>query len=311
MIEHAHAWVMYLNERGRWELLEPFAHVNGGTGRALHGRILLRVRRSPMPRISVLNRDHLWRVESNETYQLHDFPEYVRAREQKFWKGFKPKFALDVHYDIYREALDGMSLEDVRTVNAVNEQMDVENVVTGRYDPRDHCDFALIAESWDRIGARLKTGDLEDFGRAIHTVSDFYAHSTYCEAAPKGAGGLPPLFVPGMSLAAPNVTYDFSTRSNRCTHGLDEIQQHWNKTVVTGHWWRPVVGVPSEIASDESFPWRLCLPDHNHLAVDSFAGWTQGHHNDLQSYQQQFVLRRKMAIQHVRAIYQEWMQTHP
>jgi len=155
MIEHAHAWVMYLNERGRWELLEPFAHVNG----------------RPRPR---------------------------PARKNSI--------------------------------------------------------------------ARMQVS---------------------------------------------NVTYNFSTRSNRCAHPLDEVQQHWNETVVTGHWWRPIIGVPSEIANEAEFAWRLCLPDHNHLAVDSFAGWTADHHYDLQTYQQQFVLRRKMAIRHVRAIYQEWMQAHP
>ena len=195
-----HAWVVYLNESGAWEILEPLA----ATGKK-HKKQKAEPSQ-PLPHLLdeieytpyfVFNRAHLWCVRSSENAAKLPLADYLGSR--KFWTGFKPLFAVRVHEGIYDEALPGMAPGDLRAIKRASLMADV-NVLA--YDPRDHFDFAYIAEGWDRVQQRLATGDLRDFAYALHAVVDFYAHTVYADLAGCGKTRLEADAVPGNTLVS-------------------------------------------------------------------------------------------------------------
>jgi hypothetical protein len=84
------------------------------------------------------------------------------------------------------------------------------NILT--YDPRDHFDNGYIPDGWARVNSRLAAfqkdnTDWDIFGPAVHSIGDFYAHSSYVHfamlqnaASPQGQAVV---YSPGGALVAP------------------------------------------------------------------------------------------------------------
>jgi hypothetical protein len=253
----------------------------------------------------VLNRDHLWRVRSRFADARAELSEYLS--ERKFWKGFNPSFAIKVHDHILDEALPQVSEADRQVMKRVGFALDV-NVLD--YDPRDHFDFAYIPEGWDKAAHRLASDDLEDFGRAAHSIADFYAHTVYAEFAPvRDDGSLRPYW-PGFDPSG--ITYDFSPYDlPGCKKGVADAQALWNGKLISGQWWRWYSTFPDELQDADDFWTRRCLPDHDQLAVDEPDPRQSGYHRYRNDWSHQFELRRGAAIEHVRQAYGRWRKRHP
>lgn len=308
--EWSHAWVVYQRENSAWQILEPLAKIHRPSGAraagagARRGSVALQdVEYLPH---FVFNTNHLWRVRSRSLEAAEPFADYLDQRADDYWTGFDPSFAAGVHNDIYDAALVGMSRDDLQAVKSASLGVDA-NVLM--YDPRDHFDFAYVAEGWDRVKARLATGELHDFGLATHAIADFYAHSLYGWFMRNrlAAGKLPP-YDPAHPLAPAELEYSFLQSEPR-PGGADDATQfvnRWSGKLISGQWWRWYTTYPRDIRADA--PQRRCLPDHDRLAVDSPNLGSGGNalFADAASYKQQFGLRRQAAIEHIAAEYKRW-----
>lgn len=301
-----HAWVVYQNEDGGWEILEPLALVAPKTRRAAARRPAGRASDERLRTVEyaphfVFNSDHLWRVRGPEASANRPFADYLGDRA--FWRGFHPTFAAGVHNTIYDEALQGMAPADLARVKRASFWVDV-NVLA--YDPRDHFDFAYLTESWQRVKARLATGNLKDFGLATHTIADFYAHTLYGEFGPQPDGTLA-LYDPDAPVLAEEPVYDFSgCPLPGCGLGAQAAADHWRSQLISGQWWRWYTTFPDDLENTADFKqYRRCLPDHDFLAVDS-ANYKSPHRYGAAEYQRQFPMRQAAAVAHIRATYGAW-----
>jgi hypothetical protein len=302
-----HTWVMYLDEKGGWELLEPLARSGPAASNRYRRSVLRRrVRRRDIEYVPlyVMNRDHLWRVRSPIGDARAELSEYLA--ERAFWRGFNPSFAIKMHDHILDEALPQVSEADRRVMKRVGFVLDV-NVLA--YDPRDHFDFAYIQEGWDRAAKRLASGDLEDFGRAAHGIADFYAHTVYAEFAPVKSDGSIRLYWPGFDPSG--ITYDFSPYDvPGCQTSIAEASALWTGKLISGQWWRWYSTFPDDLQDAPDFWKHRCLPDHDQLAVDEPEPRHGGYHRYLNEWSQQFERRRAAAVAHVRQAYGRWRKRH-
>ena len=306
-----HAWVVYQNEGGAWQIVEPVTLVREG----LNSNRIAMKRRSRLlkkyPDIEylphfVFNRKHLWRVHTNETPAALSFEEYISKRkDQKFWQSFKPSFAAQVHWSIFDDALDGMSSDDLATVKWVSLWVDT-NVL--HYDPRDHFDFAYIDEAWDLVNHRLSTGHLQDFALATHAIGDFYAHSFYPDFGPKREDGSLLPFNPAQPPSMDQVAYDFSSYAPLpgCQSNPSQAASYWKGRNISGQWWRWYTTFPGDLKNAPDFFRRRCLPDHDVVAVDGPNPTSEQRHYTRQEYPAQFKLRRNAAVEHISNVYADW-----
>jgi hypothetical protein len=315
--QHDHAWVMYQMEGGAWMILDPLERVDQH----------LRARSAVKPAVAVaessyeyqplfvFNRDHLWRVHGPGGDKIaREFGTYLGRR--KFWTGYDPAFAMGVHNNIFDNQMKELSWMDRFTVKTASLGLDA-NVLS--YDPRDHCDFAYVDESWQRIHERLATGDVGDLGRACHAVADFYAHTLYGHViAP--VGGKLPLYDPSQPVNPGNkqdAVFDrakFSINNKNPLYKTDaETRAHWQGKLISGQWWRSFTTYPDDIQNPEELDPRRCLPDHDLLAVDDEATADNPAHlySTKEAYNDQFKLRKSAAERHVRAVFLDWRAKHP
>ncbi len=306
-----HAWVMYKDEGGAWEIIEPLAHCMDAVVKKT------RQKKEETPRdfletaskqsdieyvpYYVFNRQHLWRVRSPFPIAGEDVQEYLKKRE--FWDQFNPSFAITVHNDILDEALKGMKVSWLNKVKRAGFWADV-NVLN--YDPRDHSDFAYIDESWELANERLSSGKLTDFGLAVHAIADFYAHSMYAEFAPIREDGMIALYSKDFDPSV--IKYDFSSfHVPGCKKRIEEAAKLWQGKIISGQWWRWYSTFPDELENAPGFWRHRCLPDHDKLAVD---GLKPKHGDDhlynKQEYKRQFCLRQAAAKEHIRSVYKQW-----
>lgn len=304
-----HAWVVYQNEVGAWEILEPHAlrHQARFKKRKAKARAPLATREihdvEYIPHF-VFNREHLWRVRSPEPFANRLFRDYVK--EDRFWKRFEPSFAATVHWSIYDEALIGMPWADLESVKATSLAVDV-NVL--QYDPRDHFDFAYIDAGWGRVESRLASGTLADFALATHAIADFYAHSFYYDFAKRRPDGSIQPYDPQHPLPQNQLVYDFRPYAPLpgCNSSTPEdASAHWKGKLTSGQWWRWFSTFPEELKNASSFAWRRCLPDHDAVAVDGPDRKAAHRHYTKDEYKAAFRFRRQAAIEHVRAAYRAW-----
>jgi hypothetical protein len=295
-----HAWVVYFNEGGVWEILEPLTLATPRPSAAL----------APQARDFeylphfVFNRHHLWRVRSAETAANRAFDEYVADR--RFWEGFDPSFAAAVHADIFDEALVGMPRSQLLRVKAASTLLDV-NVLD--YDPRDHFDFAYVDEAWQRVAERLAGRDLSGFALAAHAIGDFYAHTYYAHFAERANPDTLVLYDPSSPLPKRKLVYDFASFAPLpgCTSSVADAESTWKGRLVSGQWWRWYTTFPHDLEHAPGFASRRCLPDHDAVAVDG-PGRSSAHrlYTDPKEYREQFDLRKKAAAEHIRGAYQRW-----
>lgn len=314
---HDHAWVMYQQELGAWQIFDPLEKVkqlekSGKTGAdtAISAQLHTKNDHPPIQDIEyipcfVFNPEHLWRVRSTEAIAGKSLNDYLNNRE--FWANFDPSFAASVHNFILEQALKGMSSSDLVKVKLASLRVDI-NVLA--YDPRDHFDFAYMQASWDQVEHRLKSGTLDDFGLAIHAISDFYAHSMYAYFAPKTSGKITP-YSPGNSIPSAKLVYDFTglpmPGANLDTTAAAKL---WQGELISGQWWRWFTTYPSDLKNPKELQKHRNLPDHDALAIDSPTPKQQDNffvRNG--TYLEQFRLRQQAAIDHVAQVYQMWSKS--
>ncbi|MBI3005294.1 MAG: transglutaminase family protein [Ignavibacteriales bacterium] len=301
-----HAWVMYQNERGAWEILDPTSIVKSKpVKKAVAGKQV-----EYIPHF-VFNRSHLWRIRSSFKAAGKRFLRYVSDRS--FWDEFNPSFAAGIHNDIFDEALKDMSWSDLWQVKAESFAIDVNTL---QYDPRDHSDFASLDETWERIGERLKpSASLADFGCAGHAIADFYAHSLYGNFADRNDDGSLKLYNPAKGVPASRLVYNFDRLApipGNPFNAPKEAADHWKGRLISGQWWRWYTTFPSDLKKQEDFSTRRSLPDHDAVAVDSPT--KPGHHKFYEKeaeYEQQFNLRKAAAIEHIKQAYGTWKKNNP
>ncbi|ESS71239.1 transglutaminase domain-containing protein [Methyloglobulus morosus KoM1] len=315
---HDHAWVMYQNESGAWQILDPLAQVK-------QNKKFSPDKKSPdEPKKAsynpdyaiqdieyipcfVFNPEHLWRVRSTEAIAGETLQDYLNSRN--FWTTFDPSFAASVHSFIFERALIGMPINDLNKVKAASLRVDI-NVLA--YDPRDHFDFAYVQESWDRINRRLQSGDLDDFGLAVHAIGDFYAHTLYAYFAPKTTSNRISPYDPANPIPSAQLAYDF-TGLPMPGASLDakKAAKLWQGQLISGQWWRWYTTYPSDLKKPNELQKHRNLPDHDCLAVDTPTPSQKDHFFVKNgTYQKQFKLRQQAAIEHVAQVYQMWRKKH-
>ncbi len=337
--KHDHCWVMYQNESGVWEILEPLRAVAPQAAR-VGSRFARCLAQSTeyLPRF-VFNTDHLWAVRSSEEARPRSFQEYCRQRT--FWNRFDPSFAAGVHNTIFDQALAGLVPPSaLRTIKRKSLWLDT-NIFS--YDPRDHFDNGYIDAGWTRASSRLAAfrrdnTDWDSFGAAAHAIGDFYAHSSYVHFAmlrdPGAAQGQAAIYAPGTGLvAAPDYTtagaapslpsFDltssaFSINSNLWTGTKTQAAQQWAGKLLSGRYaqkydpratfWEGFTGIPTSLAKAPDLQARGSLPHHDEIALDAPA-MGKGHKlyqtasagtTDRRAYANQFRWRMNTAVQHVR-----------
>jgi hypothetical protein len=309
-----HAWVMYQNENGVWEILEPLLFVRH-----------LTVKKTGTPRQEiksgdddieylphyVFNRHHLWRVRSHDIVNRKNFRDYLTTQRDYFNK-FNPGFATRVHNTIFHDALKGMPWFDLQRVIAASLFIDVNTLA---YDPRDHFDFAYIDKGWERINDRLATKELEDFALAIHAIGDFYAHSYYGYFAFDAVTNKIPVYNPDNTISPDRLKYDFSTlgglpgsKLTKCRPGTKTAEDLWAGKLISGQWYRWYASIPNEIKKNADFCTRRCLPDHDSVAVDSekFDPAVHKLFKTPAEYKIQFDARKAAATEHIKMVYKQW-----
>jgi hypothetical protein len=205
-----HVWVMYKNEKGVWQLIEPMSYC-------------------PLPKRSessaneedyagksyiyrpyyVMNSDHLWKVYSPGS--IRNFPDYMERRS--FWEGFYPSFGYKVHKEIVNSAVDAVdfktflkrenlkdqlltldSFDDTSPSTCLNQfAYQVSNVdISLIYEPRFHFDNAFIKESFEMMENNMKAKTLKGLARAFHAIGDIYAHTSFPAFARQDPGNSKP-----------------------------------------------------------------------------------------------------------------------
>jgi hypothetical protein len=308
---HDHAWVMYQDERGMWEILDPFAAVAHPARRVRSvrtGRALLaaarRVRDVEYAPSFVMNRRHLRRVRGGgDRRTLAD-----ALGRRTFWRSFDPSFAADVHDGIIEEALGGgaspLTADEIARVKRESLWVDVNTLA---YDPRDHFDFAYLGEGWRRVRKRLASPDLGDFALAVHAIGDFYAHSVYAEFAPRRPDGTIPPYDPA-TFDAGGLAYDFDPYAPLpgADRPVEACEKLWRGKLVSGQWWRWFSTFPDDLQDRHDFPDHRCLPDHDLLAVDGPNPRKEVAHRYAGVWAEQYALRRTAAVEHVRMACAQW-----
>jgi hypothetical protein len=195
--EYDHVWIMYKNEKGIWQLIEPISYSPLGEGSKSSSQEYNSATKSYLYKPDyVMNCDHLWSI--NSSIAASNFPEYLKTRS--FWKGFSPAFGYKIHMELVNSAIDAddfksflkkanlqdelltlVSLDDTPSVTCLNQfAYQVSNVdISLSYEPRLHFDNALIKESFDMMKNNMNARSLKGLARAFHSLGDFYAHSSF------------------------------------------------------------------------------------------------------------------------------------
>jgi hypothetical protein len=309
-----HAWVMYQNEGGVWEIIEPLLFVREDQNpEPVYTTIIPGANNNEELDIEylpfyVFNRSHLWKVRTCDPVIKEGFSEYIND-EREYFNKFNPGFAAKVHNSIFDEALQGMSWFNKQVVKATSLYIDVNTIA---YDPRDHFDFAYVDESWQRVGERLAKGTLEAFALAIHAIGDFYAHSYYGYFMLKQGAASIPIYDPKKPLPASALRYDFSKfgKLPGCeAQGKPGFkpEDYWQGKLISGQWWRSYAAIPNDLQYSPDFPQRRCLPDHDTVAVDQDKYDPDKHKLfSKEDYERQFSARKQAAIDHIKQVYKNW-----
>lgn len=340
-----HCWVMYLNESGAWEILDPAAEsLRAARGPRFRGSApSLSTTTEYVPHY-VFNSDHLWLVRSRRVESKRLFHDY--CSDPAFWRRFDPRFAKSVHDTIFDDALRDIAPADgISAMKRKSLWLDA-NIAT--YDPRDHFDNGYIAEGWTKVRANLDQfrrhgSDWGSFGAAGHAIADFYAHSSYVHFArliqPASPNGQAVIYEPGVAMAAqpgyssapaaPDIApFDltsgrFSVNPRLYPGTLQDAAQHWDGELISGRYaqkYDPKAGffegftsLPASLPNAPDYAWRGALPHHNEIAVDG-ASRERKHllysdkssgPADRQCFANQFRWRKNAAIAHLRKAFLE------
>lgn len=340
---HDHSWVMYQNEDGAWEILEPLAAVAAGKGSKKKAAPASECATEYVPHY-VFNADHLWLIDSQYADAQRAFDDYCGRRS--FWNKFDPSFAASVHNTIFDAALQ--SLVPDSALSAMKRRSLWLDANIFGYDPRDHFDTGYIDEGWERVNTNLSrfqndNSDWGSLGAAGHAIADFYAHSSYVHFAklqnPTASTGQAVVYAPNVGLiASPSYTatpadpslppFDltsgrFSTNTGIWDGTHSEAAGQWSGQILSGRYaqrrdpkatfFEGFTSIPRDLTDAPDYEVRGSLPHHNEIAVDGPAldskhrlyAKTAADLTDRQSYNNQFRWRKNSAIAHVRKAFQE------
>lgn len=291
-----HAWTLH-ERQGRWRTLDP--HV---TSAARHEALVL--------------------LDGRNTWT--DAPSHELAR-------LRPRFFLTMHCQIndtaLKKILDASTIDDINHVNGrVDDPFSHPN-----YDPREHFDNSLIEESIALLEDRLSwQGDTRlhtvttgassaiAYGLGCHAVADFYSHSNYGPMAlayyGKPADVLP---IDQAIRDAAFLTFVETKWDNRgmwqdhagySTTQAFPLGSEFAKCLFTGAY------------SADTWALRPGIPHHNDLAVDQ-PDSALVHAPPILSrkhpfafpgvWKQQYDLRYRLAIAHLRSVVQRAMDHDP
>ena len=297
--KHDHYWVMYQNESGVWEILEPTVLVERKALVPAAQDVTIEPYPTEYVPHYVFNADHLWSIRSAHADPRQRFEDYCASRRD-FWNKFNPGFAAAVHDTIFDAALGGRVSQDAMA--AIKRKSLCLDADIATYDPRDHFDDGYIAASWDCAKQNLAkfnadNADWESFGAAGHTIGDFYAHSSYVHFAqlqnPAGADGQALPYAPDVPLAgtpayaaspaAPSLPpFDltsgkFSTNGNLCPGTGQDAANQWAGQLISGRYaqkydpkasfWEGLTSIPFVLSSAPDYKVRGLLQHHNEIAV--------------------------------------------
>lgn len=333
--EHAHAWVMYKNERGAWILLDPLLHTVEGkealarTSGRVRGEMSRQFEYVPY---FLFNDKHLWSTKQEE----RNLPRYLKGR--KFWREFNPKFAASVHDNIFHDSLyksGKLSWLQYLEVMAISISVDAD---IATYHPFDHFDNGYIKEGWDRVRRRLSTGRLNDLALACHGIGDFYAHSSYAHFGRRAPDHSLIPYDAAAPSAFPSVydsgNFDFHRFSSNTAHcsDRDKVMTSLKGQIISGRYAQPdetyrraddwtgdklemLTNYPADLESSKQFAERACLPHHEEIAVDS-TDMKASHvlyrstkaPDDSSLFVEQFNLRREAAIKTIDALCADWTE---
>lgn len=326
-----HVWVMYKDEAGKWQVIEPAAHAARSKKTGKQKRMPNSAEYIPF---FIFNDVHLWTTQSHTLYQGKG-----AIRLKRDWSKLNPSFAGWVHKTILNEALTPdvcpdwvlASLNRHFTSVLGKRSLTVDDVdLPGGYDPKDHFDNGYIEESWKQVATRLAqfrtagVRNLDLFHRAAHAIGDFYAHSSYGEFAAIQNGKLA-LYDPSNAAASLPQPPDygtgshfdiasgkFSTNAALWKGSAQEAAALWKGKLISGRYAQKndshgiveaITSVPASLTTGKNFSLRGALPHHNEIAVDEDEG-----HNvlyDKEKFAAQYNLRKDAAVRHIRQAFAE------
>lgn len=352
VVKRDHAWVVYRRENGAWQILEPMESTTRRSARPSvpakrSAKSLYGARISYEPTF-VWNNDHLWQVarplegSSRDAVAPTDMDDRgffdTELRLRRKWERLEPEFSGDVHHTLLREAVGDYGPSVVEQLQRGFTQLLGSYIdwpdMPWRYDPRDHFDNCMIVESWERAEARLrvfadkkrpKEDRLEAFSLAAHTISDFYAHTSYPWFANTTKYGTKTgyvLFDPEWArtgvpkTAARTIDYDaskFGLRNPKFTTGprwnksIDHALAKFGGRILSGRYahesdsqsfFERFTWMPDDVWKSKDMVWAAAAPHHEEIAVDQSSG-----SNELYSEEEfpaEFSRRYVTAVEHVR-----------
>lgn len=322
-----HVWVMYKDESGKWQVIEPAAHARI-SDKAGKGEEKKPDTAEYIP-FFIFNDAHLWATQDSSLYEGKKAIHLKRD-----WSTLHPSFAGWVHKTILNEALTPdicpqwvlASLNQHFTSVLWKRSLTVDDIeLPGSYDPRDHFDNGYIEESWKQVTDRLeqfsKSGirNLNSFHCAVHGIGDFYAHSSYAEFGVVQEGKLA-LYNPANPASSLTQSPDygqgsgfdiasgkFSINANLWKGSAQEATALWKGKLVSGRYAQhgdsqdileAITFIPASLTKDKDFYLRGSLPHHNEIAVDDDTGSNVLYDQD--KFAAQYALRKDAAVRHIR-----------
>ena len=331
--DHDHVWVMYKNESGKWEVIEPAR--TKALDQKTQRRKTLPGRAEYIPHF-LFNDSHLWRVRHSPISADTSFRAIKRD-----WSSLRPEFAGWVHKSILNEALPP-DICPSWVLNALNRHFtsylwsrsltvdDIDSPNT--YDPRDHFDNGYIDEGWKLTMSRLaqfkaaSITQLDTFHTAAHSIADFYAHSSYAHFANKVDGQIPnfdpqnpssnlstaPDYASGQNF---DLTSDSFSQNTKLWNGTpNEAAAIWKGKLISGRYAQrsdshslieAITYIPEKLEQSASFKQRGSLPHHNEIAVDEDTKSDAHILYSSDDYVEQYGLRYNAAVRHIRQAFQD------
>lgn len=324
--DYDHVWVMYKDEVGKWQVIEPAAHADVSD---MPGKKRVMPDTAEYIPFFIFNDVHLW---SMQDQSLYEGSKAIHLKRN--WSTLHPRFAGWVHKTILNEALTPDICPDW-ILKALNRHftsflwkrnLTVDDVdLPGSYDPRDHFDNGYLDEGWQQVDARLSKfrkssiENLDAFHRAAHAIGDFYAHSSYGAfgLVQKGKLALYDPANPTASLPQPpdygaGSAFDiavgqFSTNAALWQGTAQSAATLWKGKLISGRYAQKrdshgivesITFIPATLSKDKKFPLRGSLPHHNEIAVDEDVGSNVLYSQD--KFAAQYKLRKDAAVRHIR-----------
>jgi len=325
-----HVWVMYKNEAGNWQVIEPASarKVSGGVAS-----------KQPMPDASeyipyyLFNDAHLWQMQHPSVYAGKHAMTLKRN-----WSKLHPQFAGWVHRSILNDALPktvcpawvlrALNLNFTSVLGRKRWTVDVVDLPSS-YDPRDHFDNGYVDESWQVVNQRLaefraqSIANLKSFHFAAHGIADFYAHTSYGHFG-NIVGGKLAVYDPTASLAqTPDYgvgsSFDlgsgkFSTNATLWNGSSSDAANLWQGGIISGRYAQPkdshdiietLTYIPPSLRNQSTFAKRGSLPHHNEIAVDEDTLNKKHRLYSGQEYSAQYRRRYDTSVRHIRQAFED------